>query len=99
MIGMSGSVDVRVGRGDLLVVPVGDLAEEDLGVDVARQLELGDARQVVGDDDLARGHRQEHDAVGLTSAICSSVIAASLAAKSTTWLMKSWMPAPEPLDW
>ena len=32
-----------------------------------------------------------------TLAICSSVMAASLAAKSTVRLTKSWIPAPLPL--
>ncbi|MNC29265.1 hypothetical protein D3C75_775090 [compost metagenome] len=51
---------LRVGRDDLRVVPLGDLAEEDVGVHIARQLQpFRVARQVVSQDDFTGGHWQQ----------------------------------------
>src|SRR5262249_7606622 len=48
---------------ELGIAPLGDLSEEDPGIDVTRQLDaLGIAREVVTDHDLAARHRQELDA-------------------------------------
>lgn len=57
-----GQVHARIGGLDLRVAPLRDLGEEDGGVHVAGQLELLRGRHVVGDGDLARGHRHELDA-------------------------------------
>ena len=53
-----------VGGGDARIVPAGDLAEKNVGIDVARQLQiLRLAGKVVSEDDFAGGHRQQNDAV------------------------------------
>ena len=63
VIGRSGSSTPWLAAAIRSSFHVGDLAEEDVRVDVARQLDLRYARQVVGQHDLARSHRQEHRAL------------------------------------
>ena len=55
---VDGRADARVEGGDGGIVPLGDLALVDLGQDVAAQLEVGDARQVVVDR-LGRDHDRD----------------------------------------
>ena len=56
MIGLVGELDARVVVGDPRIVPLGDLAEEDVGHVFGGELQpLGDAGEVVGDD-----HRAHH---------------------------------------
>ncbi|MNI43724.1 hypothetical protein D3C73_980640 [compost metagenome] len=56
---------VRVGSSDLLVIPVGDLAQEDVRVDITRQLHAFRAAwQVVSQHDLARCHWQQLSTFG-----------------------------------
>ncbi|MNY23362.1 hypothetical protein D3C86_1570260 [compost metagenome] len=60
-----GQFQVRVGGDDLWIVPARDLAQKDVGVNVAWQLQaLGIARQVVGQHDFTRCHRQQLRAFG-----------------------------------
>jgi hypothetical protein len=60
--GLVGQVGARVGVLDGGVVPLGDVSHEDAGVDLARQLEVLDLRQVVDDNDGAGGHGQQDGA-------------------------------------
>src|SRR6516165_5522298 len=53
-----------VGGGDLRIAPFRDLAEKDIRIDVAQESEvLRVAGKVVGQNDLAGGNRQQHDAI------------------------------------
>ena len=84
-----GQLDAGIGLGDGVVVPVGDLSQEDADVGFAGEADrLGDAGQVVGEDDDAGGHRQKVDAVrigvlSLNVAISPFDMPASLAPKRT----------------
>ncbi len=54
----------RVGADQPRIVPPGDLAGEDVGVNIARQLQgTVETRQIVGEDDHAGGGRNHDDAV------------------------------------
>src|SRR6266568_4310673 len=55
---LAGQCDTGVVLGDGRVVPVGDLAGEDLGQCARRQVQVGHARQVVADRDRTGRHRQ-----------------------------------------
>ena len=63
--GLVGQLGVRVVRGDGRVVPVRDLALEDLGHDRGRQLELVDAVEVVGERDGREDGREVEDLAAL----------------------------------
>ena len=63
VIGMSGSSTSAFAAAMRWSFQLVIVAEEDLRIDVARQLQLGDTGQVVGQNDFARGHRQQHDAL------------------------------------
>src|SRR5207253_7833132 len=58
-----GKFEIRISGDDPRVVPFGDLAEEEVRVDIVWQLQvLRTAGQVVSEHDFARGYRQQDDA-------------------------------------
>ena len=62
MIAESGSVTPWLSCGDLRIVPLGDLAVEDVGENLARQLELAGCNALdVDDGDHAADHGRELD--------------------------------------
>ena len=92
-----GSVTPGLSDSDLRRIPLGDLAEEDLGDDRSREVQrLRDLGQVVRDDDGAE-HRRNVEAGALSFAISSSLIGASVAPKSTVPSVNWRMPPPDPI--
>jgi hypothetical protein len=88
----------RFSLGDARVVPAGDLAEEDVGDDLGRQLQ-----RVVSTPGRLAISTTEPITVGNCSRLplgqLLAVSGASVAPKSTVRLRIWLMPPPEPMDW
>ena len=84
--------------GDGWIIPFFYLAQKDLHITLRDEFQRFDLRQP-NDNTILPAVIGKSPTPASTCAISSSVIAASLAAKSTVLLMKSLIPAPLPLDW